>query len=89
MLHGKFSRFFSFVSLYSIFQPESLLVLIDVKVAKDAIIFFQIRNTMTSCLTEDPDKLLNEWLGELENLIGVSITIVYHINASRMFQLLK
>lgn len=27
---------------------------------------------MSSCLTEDPDKLLNEWLGELENLIGVS-----------------
>lgn len=24
-------------------------------------------------LTDDPDKLLNEWLGELENLIGVSI----------------
>lgn len=23
-------------------------------------------------LTDDPDKLLNEWLGELENLIGVS-----------------
>lgn len=24
-------------------------------------------------LTDDPDKLLNEWLGELENLIGVSL----------------
>lgn len=23
-------------------------------------------------LNDDPDKLLNEWLGELENLIGVS-----------------
>lgn len=23
-------------------------------------------------LTDDPDKLLNDWLGELENLIGVS-----------------
>lgn len=27
--------------------------------------------TSTS-LCDDPDKLLNEWLGELENLIGVS-----------------
>ena len=26
---------------------------------------------MTSCISDDPDKLLNEWLGELENLIGV------------------
>lgn len=23
-------------------------------------------------LTDDPDKLLNDWLGELEHLIGVS-----------------
>ncbi|XP_055550435.1 amyloid beta A4 precursor protein-binding family B member 1-interacting protein isoform X1 [Wyeomyia smithii] len=26
--------------------------------------------TMTSCLSDDPDMLLNEWLGELENMIG-------------------
>lgn len=25
-----------------------------------------------TALSDDPDKLLNEWLGELENLIGVS-----------------
>lgn len=25
----------------------------------------------------DPDELLNEWLGELENLIGVSITDIF------------
>lgn len=28
-------------------------------------------------LTDDPDKLLNEWLGELENLIGVSFSIEF------------
>lgn len=27
---------------------------------------------MTS-LSDDPDTLLNEWLGELDNLIGVSV----------------
>lgn len=26
----------------------------------------------STSLSDDPDKLLNEWLGELENLIGVS-----------------
>lgn len=30
-------------------------------------------------LTDDPDKLLNDWLGELENLIGVSwLFILFH-----------
>jgi hypothetical protein len=28
---------------------------------------------MSSTLSDDPDKLLSEWLGELENLIGVSL----------------
>lgn len=28
-------------------------------------------------LTDDPDKLLNDWLGELENLIGVSCALNY------------
>lgn len=36
-------------------------------------------------LTDDPDKLLNEWLGELENLIGVSFsyeqTLFSHIKS--------
>lgn len=38
-------------------------------------IFFQdsttLNNKMSHC-TDDPDKLLNDWLGELDNLIGVS-----------------
>lgn len=29
--------------------------------------------------TDDPDKLLNEWLGELENLIGVSFLMKIYI----------
>lgn len=33
--------------------------------------------TMTS-LSDDPDTLLNEWLGELDNLIGVSTHIRSH-----------
>lgn len=28
-------------------------------------------------LTDDPDKLLNDWLGELENLIGVSWLFIF------------
>lgn len=28
-------------------------------------------------LSDDPDKLLNEWLGELDNLIGVSFSIAF------------
>lgn len=28
-------------------------------------------------LSDDPDKLLNEWLGELENLIGVSLFDIF------------
>lgn len=27
--------------------------------------------------TDDPDKLLNEWLGELDNLIGVSFGMLF------------
>lgn len=28
-------------------------------------------------VSDDPDKLLNEWLGELENLIGVSLFDIF------------
>lgn len=48
---------------------------LDVGLIENMLSFFRFRlktATMSSCLTEDPDKLLNEWLGELENLIGVS-----------------
>jgi len=31
----------------------------------------------SALLSDDPDKLLNEWLGELENLIGVSYLFIY------------
>lgn len=27
---------------------------------------------------DDPDKLLNEWLGELDNLIGVSLAYIHN-----------
>lgn len=30
----------------------------------------------STSLSDDPDKLLDEWLGELENLIGVSLLIL-------------
>ena len=38
-----------------------------------------------SVLDEDPDVLLNEWLGELDNLIGVSssLSIFFDINAAK------
>lgn len=36
-------------------------------------------------LTDDPDKLLNEWLGELEHLIGVSFFAIKHFFFSILF----
>lgn len=33
----------------------------------------------SSSANDDPDKLLNEWLGELENLIGVSRHFVFFL----------
>lgn len=36
-----------------------------------------ISNSIINCMNEDdPDTLLNEWLGELENLIGVSLMTI-------------
>lgn len=32
--------------------------------------------------TDDPDELLNEWLGELENLIGVSFKLIFIVGLS-------
>lgn len=32
--------------------------------------------------TDDPDELLNEWLGELENLIGVSLKLIFIVRLS-------
>lgn len=33
----------------------------------------------STSLSDDPDKLLNEWLGELENLIGVSFIFLIYL----------
>jgi hypothetical protein len=35
---------------------------------------------MSQTNTDDPDKLLNDWLGELDNLIGVSHVYIKNIN---------
>lgn len=37
----------------------------------------QASTQKTVVVNDDPDKLLSEWLGELENLIGVSTVFSY------------